>query len=272
MATATPSTTVLDGEDLVPASLTRLESILRQVQGAGHDAAPHDAHGLSIIEGTKNPALLYTTLGDLLAFQSLQYHDLECFICPWTGARWTYGFLEQESHRLALGLLALDVQKGDRIGVMAGNCEQYVALFFAAARVGAVLVVINNTYTTSEVLYALKHTGCKLFFAVSAIGRHNLIHTLETLGGNPTKRSTAPDLKHIVLLRGGYRNFMTYEDVISEGQSQSLRALRVREDQLKPEDICNLQFTSGSTGDPKAAALTHQSVSFTVFFGNEPFG
>lgn len=256
MATVTSSTTTVD--EHVPASLARLRSILRQVHGPGRPTIAQDIPQLSVLQGPTSPSLLHVTLGELLTFQSLQYHHRECLVCPWTGARWTYGYLEQESHRLALGLLALDVLKGDRIGVMAGNCEQYVALFFAAARVGAVLVVINNTYTTSEVLYAVQHTGCKLIFAVPTIGRRSLIDTLDALGRYPEKHGRLPDLEHVILLRDEYNDFMTYEDVITEGHSQPLRRLRNREDQLKPEDICNLQFTSGSTGNPKAAALTHQ--------------
>lgn len=86
---------------------------------------------------------------------------------PWTNTRWTYRQLQLESERLARGLLASGIQHGDRIGVMAGNCEQYVSLFFAAATVGAILVVINNTYTKAELMYALEHTGEFLSFQVA---------------------------------------------------------------------------------------------------------
>ena len=116
----------------------------------------------SIVEGPTQPALFDITLGELLTFQRLQYGDHECLVFPWTGTRWTYTELNEESNRLARGLLALGIQKGDRIGIMAGNCEQYISLFFAAARVGAILVVLNNTYTPSEVYYALNHTGLSL--------------------------------------------------------------------------------------------------------------
>jgi long-chain acyl-CoA synthetase len=80
-------------------------------------------------------------------------------VFPWTGVRWTYADLKDEAERLARGLLAMGIHKGDRISVMAGNCEQYISVFFAAARVGAILVVLNNTYTPSELYYALNHSG-----------------------------------------------------------------------------------------------------------------
>lgn len=113
----------------------------------------------SIVAGPTHPVLLDITLGELLTLQALQYGDYECLVFPWTGARWTYTDLKAEADRVAQGLLTMGIQKGDRIGIMAGNCEQYICLFFAAARVGAILVVLNNTYTPSELYSALNHTG-----------------------------------------------------------------------------------------------------------------
>jgi long-chain acyl-CoA synthetase len=111
------------------------------------------------VAGPTQPKLLDITLGELLTLQALQYGDYECLVFPWTGARWTYADLKDEADRLARGMLAMGIQKGDRVGIMAGNCEQYISVFFAAARVGAILVVLNNTYTPSELYYALNHTG-----------------------------------------------------------------------------------------------------------------
>ena len=137
------------------ASVRRLEQTLSHVRP---DPRPSTLQ-LSLVEGPTQPELLDITLGELLTFQRLQYGDHECLVFPWTDTRWTYAELSEESSQLARGLLALGVHKGDRIGIMAGNCEQYISLFFAAARVGAILVVLNNTYTASEVYYALNHTG-----------------------------------------------------------------------------------------------------------------
>lgn len=136
--------------------LERLQQTLQHVQ---HQSAAPASKQLSIVHGPTEPELLDITLGELLTLQSLQYRDHECLVVPWTGTRWTYGDLDHESQLVARGLLAMGVQRGDRIGIMAGNCEQYVSMFFAAARVGAILVVLNNTYTPSEVYYALNHTG-----------------------------------------------------------------------------------------------------------------
>lgn len=131
----------------------------RLQQTLSHVQAPTTPTQLSIVQGPTEPGLLNITLGQLLTLQSLQYGDYECLVFPWTGARWTYADLKDEADRVARGLLAMGIQKGDRIGIMAGNCEQYISIFFAAARVGAILVVLNNTYTPSELYYALDHTG-----------------------------------------------------------------------------------------------------------------
>ena len=131
----------------------------RLQQTLSHIQPPRATEQLSIVYGPTQPPLLDITLGELLALQSLQYGEHECLVFPWTGTRWTYSDLNDEADRLARGLLAMGIHKGDRIGIMAGNCEQYISVFFAAARVGAILVVLNNTYTPSELYYALEHTG-----------------------------------------------------------------------------------------------------------------
>lgn len=138
---------------------TNRASVRRLQQALSHVQPKPIPLQLSIVEGPTQPELLEITLGELLTLQSLEYSDYECLVFPWTGARWTYSDLHDESDRVARGLLAMGIQKGDRIGIMAGNCEQYISVFFGAARVGAILVVLNNTYTPSEVYYALSHTG-----------------------------------------------------------------------------------------------------------------
>lgn len=139
-----------------------MATVQRLQQTLSH-LAPPQAHQLSIVYGPTQPELLHVTLGELLALQTLQYHDYECLVFPWTGTRWTYGDLNSEADQVARGMLAMGIKKGDRVGIMAGNCEQYISIFFAAARVGAILVVLNNTYTPSELYYALDHTGMASF-------------------------------------------------------------------------------------------------------------
>ncbi|PIG82997.1 long-chain-fatty-acid-CoA ligase [Aspergillus arachidicola] len=230
----------------------------RLQQTLSHIQPPKPVEQLSVVYGPTQPPLLDITLGELLALQSLQYGEHECLVFPWTGTRWTYSALNEEADRLAQGLLAMGIHKGDRIGIMAGNCEQYISVFFAAARVGAILVVLNNTYTPSELYYALEHTDCRLLFMTPRIGRHNLEEVLSKMGPHPKRKGSSAALEEIVILRGEHSNFSTYSSVIERGLSVSSNALLDRQAQLRSDDVCNLQFTSGSTGNPKAAMLTHQ--------------
>ena len=114
---------------------------------------------LSIVHGPSEPALINLTLGELLDEQCEIRGDRECLIVPWTGARWTFADLQEHSKKLAKAMLALGLRAGDRVGILAGNCEEYVAVFFAAGYLGCILMVLTSTYTADEAQFALKHSG-----------------------------------------------------------------------------------------------------------------
>ena len=122
---------------------------------------------LSYLQGPIDPPLVDYTLGELLDLQCQHHGTQECIVIPWTGARWTYNELNHQSRLLALSLLAMGVGPGDRVAIMAGNCEQYAAVFFAVARLGGILVILNNTYTATEARYALGFTGTARVYPVS---------------------------------------------------------------------------------------------------------
>jgi acyl-CoA synthetase (AMP-forming)/AMP-acid ligase II len=136
-------------------------AVLRLQQTTHHitNTPPKDFHNLSIVHGPSEPALVSITLGELLDEQCLIRPNKECIVIPWTGARWTFQDLQVQSKKLARAMLSLGVQAGDRVGILSGNCEEYAAVFFAAGYVGAILVVLNSTYTASEARYALNHSG-----------------------------------------------------------------------------------------------------------------
>ncbi|KAI5295821.1 SIN component scaffold protein Sid4 [Ascosphaera acerosa] len=253
-------------EAIIPATdnetpLLRLQQTLNHLQSPARDEAQ-----LAIVQGPTDTVLWDMTLGELLQFQCLRYGSLECLVVPWTGCRWTYSQLDDEANRLARGLLAKEVRAGDTVGIMAGNCEQYVAVFFAAARVGAVLVVLNNTYTEPELLYALKHADVKLLFVTPQIGKHSVEDALAHLVERPRD---VPALEQVVILRGSYGSFEGYDDVVRAGLAVPLKHVQERQDSLSPYDVCNLQFTSGSTGNPKASMLTHHNlVNNSRFIGD----
>jgi long-chain acyl-CoA synthetase len=136
-------------------TLQRLQQTTNHIVGNLSTDRPE----LSIIHGAVEPPLVNLTLGGLLDQQCEIRGWKECIILPWTGTRWTYADLQDQSKRLAKSLLYLGVRHGDRVGILAGNCEEYVALFFAAGYIGAILVVLNSTYTVLEAQNALLHSG-----------------------------------------------------------------------------------------------------------------
>ncbi|PKS12264.1 hypothetical protein jhhlp_001564 [Lomentospora prolificans] len=217
---------------------------------------------LSLLQGPVDPPLVDLTLGELLELQTYQNGSKECLVIPWTGARWTYNELNQQSYLLAQSLLAMGIGSGDRVGIMAGNCEQYAAVFFAVARIGAILVILNNTYTPTEAMYAIQFTECKVFFTTQKIGR---------VDNTPLLVQLDNEVKHpkIVILRGPNGKYPTYDQLIQSSRSRPHDKLFEAMRRVLPHQVCNLQFTSGTTGHPKAAMLTHHNlVNNSRFIGD----
>ncbi|KAM0515061.1 hypothetical protein ACHAPE_006384 [Trichoderma viride] len=217
---------------------------------------------LSVLHGPSDPPLVDLTLGELLELQTYQYGTKECLVIPWTGARWTYYDLNQQSSALAQSLLDLGIGIGDRVGVMAGNCEQYAAVFFAVAKIGAILVILNNTYTATEAKYGLDFSDCKVFFTTKTIGRTDNTRLLQDL------RNEASPIK-VVILRGESGTYTTYDELVKSGSRKHHDRLHRVMSKVLPHQVVNLQFTSGTTGLPKAAMLTHHNlVNNSRFIGD----
>ncbi|KAJ4392909.1 hypothetical protein N0V85_006772 [Neurospora sp. IMI 360204] len=207
----------------------------------------------SLLHGPTDPPLVDFTLGELLNLQCLHHGTQEALVIPWTGARWTYNELNHQSQLMARALLGLGIRVGDRVGIMAGNCEQYASLFFAATRIGAILVILNNTYTPTEAQYALEFSDCKVLFTTKKIGRLDQGLLLAEL----KMKSKAPK---VVIIRGDSEGYQTYDQLLSRGFKVSVERLHHMERKVLPHLVCNLQFTSGTTGLPKAAMLTHHNI------------
>lgn len=208
---------------------------------------------LSHLQGPSDPPLVDLTLGELLELQTYQYGTQECLVIPWTGARWTYNELNQQSSFLAQALLDMGIGVGDRVAIMAGNCEQYAAVFFAVAKIGAILVILNNTYTPSEAKFGLSFSGSKVFFTTKRIGtmdNSRLLVELENEGNGPK----------VVILRGEAGSYQTYDALVKSAHRKKPHDLSVAMSQVLPHQVVNLQFTSGTTGLPKAAMLTHHNL------------
>ncbi|KAH8668491.1 putative long-chain-fatty-acid-CoA ligase [Xylariales sp. PMI_506] len=217
------------------------------------ESSPVESSSLSILHGPVDPPLVDHTLGELLELQCQHYGAQECIVTPWSGTRWTYNELNQESSQLARALMASGISAGDRIAVMAGNCAEYASIFFAVAKIGAILVILNNTYTPTEGLYALKFSGSKIFFTTKKIGRVDNSALLAEVAAQETK-------PNVVIIRGESGSYPTYADLMKQGAKINHTSLSRSGRKVLAHNVVNLQFTSGTTGLPKAAMLTHHNI------------
>lgn len=116
-------------------------------------------NNLSLVRGSSTPPLRSLTLGQLADEQAEKHGDKDALVVGWTNARLSFKEMSRRSKDLARGLLAMGVQKGDRIAILSGDDERLIELFFATGRIGAILVIYNKTYTMKETMRALEYTG-----------------------------------------------------------------------------------------------------------------
>ncbi|KAH8880516.1 acetyl-CoA synthetase-like protein [Thozetella sp. PMI_491] len=223
---------------------------------------PPSKQRLSIISGPASPPLLDWTFNDLLRNQCEQNPDNVAVVSQHQDESITYRELDRRSEQLAAGLHGLGVRRGDRVGVLLGNRSEYAVIMFACSKLGAYFTLFNYAYTPSELANALKATTPKVLLATWTTCRLDYTAILETVHASITQ------LEQVILLEDTSRpgkvrvpstGFKSYADVMVQG-SQSRVNLRDMEKAVKDADILNLQFTSGSTGLPKAAALTHHGM------------
>jgi fatty-acyl-CoA synthase len=174
------------------------------------------------------------------------------------GIRWTYAELDEQVGRCARGLLAAGVRKGDRVGIWSPNNAEWVVVQFATAKIGAILVNVNPSYRAHELEYALRQSGCSLL--ILAPGFKDADYT-ELLAG-----IDAPDLRRSVVLGVAWDELLAAADGVAAGD------LRAREAELDFDEPINIQYTSGTTGFPKGATLSHHNILNNGFFIGEILG
>src|SRR5262249_42147358 len=149
------------------------------------------------------------------------------------------------------------VHKGDRVGIWAPNRYEWVIVQFATARVGAILVTINPAYKAGELQYALRKAGVGLLFSARGFRGANYVAMLDQV------RNECPERRDIVVLDDEWQVFL------AEGEGVDARELSVREASLDPGDAINVQYTSGTTGFPKGATLSHRNILNNGYFTGE---
>jgi fatty-acyl-CoA synthase len=203
----------------------------------------------SYAQGAIAPALLEETIGANLERMVGRFGDREALVSCAQDLRYTYAELDEAVNELAQGLLAVGVAKGDRVGIWAPNCVEWTIVQYATAKLGAILVNINPAYQTSELEYALAQSGCRMLIAAPAFKTSDYRAMVAEVG--PRLES----LERVVFLDGP-----DWTRLLAEGAEVDAAQLRARMDELVPEDPINIQYTSGTTGFPKGATLTHRNI------------
>ncbi|MEV4235067.1 AMP-binding protein [Nocardia sp. NPDC050408] len=213
----------------------------------------------SYASGTADTPLLGDTIGDDFDRMAAAYADREALVdCP-SGRRWTYRELAAAIDALATGLAERGITKGDRVGIWAPNCAEWFLTQYATAKLGAILVNINPAYRTSELEYVLRQAGVRMLIAAPEFKSSNYIAMIEQV------RPNCPDLEHVLVL-GAPAWDAVAQTAIDAGRLAAIAAT------LSMDDPINIQYTSGTTGFPKGATLSHHNILNNGYFVGELCG
>jgi fatty-acyl-CoA synthase len=217
----------------------------------------------SYARGETTPPLIEETIGANLERIVAQHGDREALVEVATGRRWTYAELDADVDRLARGLLAADIAKGDRVGIWAPNCAEWTLVQYATAKVGAILVNVNPAYRTHELAYALDQSGLRLLFSAERFKTSDYRAMVEEVTSAPSAAGVRA-LERVV-----YVGTDEWDAIVAGGDDLPADALPQRMSTLEPGDPINIQYTSGTTGYPKGATLSHRNILNNGFFTTE---
>ena len=203
----------------------------------------------SYASGTSDVPLLGDTIGDDLDRTAAAHPDVDALVEVQTGRRWTYAQLREEIDGLALGLVAAGLEKGDRLGIWSPNVAEWTLVQYATAKLGVVLVNINPAYRTHELEFVLEQAGISVLVATPSFKTSDYASMIEQV------RPSCPDLRRVVLI-----GTPDWDALVEGGRGVDRAELARRQADLSPDDPINIQYTSGTTGFPKGATLSHHNI------------
>jgi fatty-acyl-CoA synthase len=219
---------------------------------------------LSYSHGASAVPLLGETIGDSLRRIAAAHPASEALVDVPTGARWSYAELDADTDAVALGLAAAGLRKGDRVGIWAPNCPEWVLVQYATAKLGVILVNINPAYRSHELRYVLGQSGVRLLISAESFKTSDYKGMVQEVQGD------LPDLRGVIYLgTGDWSGLLEAGRAAAAAQPGELAA---RAADLAFDDPINIQYTSGTTGFPKGATLSHHNILNNGFFIGEGCG
>jgi fatty-acyl-CoA synthase len=207
------------------------------------------------VSGTSATPLLGETIGATFDRTVERFGDREALVSRHQGLRYTYAELAEAVDRVARGLLAMGLEPGERVGIWSPNCAEWALVQFATAKLGVILVNINPAYRTSELEYALRQSGCRALVSAQAFKTSDYAELVQEV------RPSLDALEQVVFLDGP-----DWDALLARGDEVSPGAVAERQAATQFDDPINIQYTSGTTGFPKGATLTHHNILNNGYF------
>jgi len=228
----------------------------------------------SHVKGATEPPLIEHSIGDALALAADRWGERDALVSVGQGIRWNFAELLERSDAFAAGLLALGLNPGDRIGIWAPNCVEWTLTQFAAARAGLILVTINPAYRLSEVEYTVNKVGLSALVAATSFKTSDYPAMIEELAPEiaasapgDLRAKRLPTLRSLILIGADARaGWLRFDDTAGRATDADRRRLADIGRTLDPNDAINIQFTSGTTGLPKGATLSHRNILNNGYF------
>ncbi len=209
----------------------------------------------AIDRGPTDVALLDETIGDNLRRTIAAHGDNDALVARHQGIRWSYTEFGERVERLSAGLLGLGLEVGDRVGLWSPNYAEWTLLQYATANIGVILVNINPAYRTHELAYALNQSGCRLLVAAPSFKGSDYMEMVDQIDGQ------VPALERSVFLWED-----EWDELVAGAGGARAGAVAHRAASLTPGDPINIQYTSGTTGFPKGATLSHRNILNNGYF------
>lgn len=232
----------------------------------------------SYVQGNNSPPLIDKTIGALLDEVSAADGSREALVVAHQKVRWTYAELKARCDAFAAGLLSLGLEPGDRVGIWAPNCAEWTIAQFATAKAGLILVNINPAYRLGELEHALRTVGCRTLITAARFKTSDYVGMIRELvpelgnGSGELNSARLPELRHVISIAGKHDGCLAFDWILERGRQVGSRRLDAASATVRMDDAVNIQFTSGTTGLPKGATLSHRNLINNAFFVGEATG